>query len=110
MKTISEGRPINLKQRVLNRRNDRALPKLRDADVEPLLLPLIELTLNGCRYPYDQPSGGVLFCGLTKLSSMSYCPEHHDLCHKPLDRMHEQKFMRSISRAAGLAVPSSSAA
>jgi hypothetical protein len=35
----------------------QALPRLREAKVEPLLLPLIELANDACKYPYDRDGG-----------------------------------------------------
>jgi hypothetical protein len=100
---LSEGRSKPLAQRVASRKSI-PLPKLKTADVEPLLLPLIELKPNQCRYPYDTQNG-VLFCGLPKMQATpnhpmpSYCPEHFALCTEPWRRVPK-----------GLTLPSSLAA
>jgi len=60
------------------------MPRLREASVELLLLRLVELSNDACKYPYDRDGGGFVFCGLTTMaSSVPYCPEHHDLCYTP---------------------------
>jgi hypothetical protein len=46
------NRPTSMAERVASRRKDRPLPKLREADVEPLLMKLVDLRVNNCRYPY----------------------------------------------------------
>ena len=81
-KCYSGGRPHTLGQRI-KQRKDIPLKPVREADVVPLMVPLIDLRLDQCRYVYGD-SGGYLFCGLTTLaSSISYCPEHYDLCTTP---------------------------
>jgi hypothetical protein len=73
------------------------LPKLREAKgITPLMLPLVEVPYDGCRYPYGDRD--YKFCGLMRMaSSLPYCQPHYDLCHNP-----------RIPR--GLTVPSSLAA
>lgn len=64
------------------------IPKLRVADVVPLLIPMIELKHHQCRYPYDTDRG-TLFCALPKMPATprgevpSYCPSHFELTHRP---------------------------
>ncbi|WP_316200817.1 MULTISPECIES: GcrA family cell cycle regulator [unclassified Bradyrhizobium] len=86
-----------------------ALPRLREAAVTPLLLPLIELGPMQCRYPYDS-KGGTLFCGLTKYSSRSYCPDHDALCYRQEDKGQTRRFYKDFAKASGLALSSSMAA
>jgi hypothetical protein len=81
--------PKTIAERVVEKRKGGIpLPKLKEADVEPQLMPLIELKPNQCRYPYDTERG-VLFCGLPKMQATpnhpmpSYCPEHFALCTEP---------------------------
>jgi hypothetical protein len=101
---LSENRSKTLAQRVATRR-DKPLPKLQQAAVTPLLLPLIELKPNQCRYPYTIQDKGTLFCGLPKMQATpncpvpSYCPEHFALCTVPWRRV-----------LKGLTLPSSLAA
>ncbi len=88
-------RPKSMAERV-HKRKDRPMARVREADVVPLLLPLIDLRRDQCRYPYGDSD--FRFCGLTTMaSSLSYCPEHHALCY-------------SASVPRSLAVPSSLAA
>ena len=101
--------PKNIGERIAKRntRKPLSLPQLRQADVEPLMVPLIELKHNSCRYPYDRDvERGYLFCGLTKMSSTPYCPEHTELSYIPPDRVRQRKLMRLVSVIA----PSSMAA
>jgi hypothetical protein len=77
-----ERHPKTMAERVAKRRKDRPLPKLREAKVTPLLLPLVELAYDGYRYPYGDRD--FRFCGLTRMaSSLPYCQPHYDLCNNP---------------------------
>jgi GcrA cell cycle regulator len=102
-KPLSEGRSKPMAQRVASRKSI-PIPKLKEAAVTPLLMPLIELKSNQCRWPYDTERG-VLFCGLDKVPSTPdcpappYCGPHKQLAHVP---------WRSVPRS--LTVPSSLAA
>jgi hypothetical protein len=87
----SENRSKGLAQRVA-RRKDMPLPKLREADVVPLNLPLIELRYGACKYPTTEGNGRHLFCGLSAVaSSASYCPDHAAICFAPVDRFRDKK-------------------
>jgi hypothetical protein len=66
-----------------NTRRDKPLPTLRMADVEPLLMPLIELRYDQCKWPYGD-RGTYRFCGLTTMaSSMPYCGPHSAIAYDP---------------------------
>jgi hypothetical protein len=106
---LSEGRPKSLAAKVATRKS-MPLPKLRMADVEPLLVPLIELAPNGCHYPYGEDRFAYRFCGLSKMSSNPYCESHMDISYQPPDQTRERSFLRSLGKAAGLTMPSSLAA
>ena len=64
-------------------RKDRPLPKLREAEgITPLMLPLVELAYDGCRYPYGERD--YKFCGLTRMaSSVPYCGPHMAITYNP---------------------------
>jgi len=51
--------------------------KLRCAEVEPRNVALIDLSPEGCRYPYGD--GPFLFCDHPKVDGQSYCGPHFDL-------------------------------
>lgn len=89
-------RPVSLAERIMLRK-DRPLPKLREANVKPLNLPLIELAPSGCRYPSGSDGAIHLFCGNPKAPTGPYCQPHADLAY--LDKV-----------PRSLAVPSSMAA
>jgi hypothetical protein len=74
------NRPTSMAERVA-RRKDKPLPRLREADVEPLMLKLVDLGVNNCHYPYGDSD--FRFCGLSKISSNPYCEPHMDLCYRP---------------------------
>jgi hypothetical protein len=81
-----KGRPTTLHARLEAKRHRPQLKPVRVADVTPRLVPLIELRINDCRYPYDS-EGGYLFCGLPKVEGrLPYCQAHCNLCYQPPDR------------------------
>jgi hypothetical protein len=77
------GKPLS-RQRRLGERNSQPIKPLRTADVVPLLLPLVDLSRDQCRYPYNQDVG-FLFCGHVRQAGSSYCPQHHALCYRPVE-------------------------
>lgn len=61
--------------------------KLRCVEIEPRHLPLIDLELGDCRYPYGDDV--VTFCGHPKQDGSSYCVQHHFICNeKPRAPIH----------------------
>jgi|GraSoiStandDraft_42_1057292.scaffolds.fasta_scaffold566347_1 hypothetical protein len=78
---------ISLGRRLLDAKRRGGPPsqpmrRLKTANVTPLLVPLVELAPNGCRYPYGD-SGAYRFCGRPRLAGFSYCEAHARLCFKP---------------------------
>jgi hypothetical protein len=43
--------------------------------VVPMMVPLLALSPNGCRWPYGDH--GYVFCNHTRYSDSSYCQEHY---------------------------------
>jgi GcrA cell cycle regulator len=58
-----------------------SIAPLRDVEVEPRNLDLLDLAPNDCRYPYGEGSNTV-FCGRSKTDGSSYCAAHDHLCRK----------------------------
>lgn len=58
-----------------------------------LLIPMMELTNNNCRYPIGEDEK-ILFCGLPKQPNSSYCKEHAETCYKPIVSIQELKKRR----------------
>lgn len=54
------------------------LPTVRQVDVEPRHIKLLDLEPNDCRYPYGDHE--VTFCGHPQANGSSYCLKHFDLC------------------------------
>jgi GcrA cell cycle regulator len=48
-----------------------------------LLIPMMELTSNNCRYPIGEDEN-TLFCGLPRHRGRPYCKQHADVCYKPM--------------------------
>jgi len=48
-----------------------------------LLIPMMELTSNNCRYPIGE-NENTLFCGLPRHRGRPYCKQHADVCYKPM--------------------------
>lgn len=48
-----------------------------------LLIPMMELTSNNCRYPIGEDEN-MLFCGLPRHRGRPYCQQHADTCYKPM--------------------------
>jgi hypothetical protein len=111
LKALQVSRPRSTAERAKGRQKTLPLPKLEQADVKPLLVALIDLPSNGCKYPYGD-AGYYRFCGLSRMmSSNPYCQPHMALSYRPPDELRERKFLRSVKTAAGLAtIPSSLAA
>ncbi len=68
------------------RPSERAEPvKLRCVGIQPRLLPLVELELGDCRYPYggDKDGEPIVFCGHPCRPGASYCQPHFDLTRGP---------------------------
>jgi hypothetical protein len=79
---FNQNVPKNMAERVASRQKDRPLPKLKQAKgIEPLLLPLVELAYDQCRYPFRDSD--YKFCGLSKLSSNPYCGPHMAITRVP---------------------------
>jgi GcrA cell cycle regulator len=59
--------------------------KLRCVGIRPRLLPLVELGLCDCRYPYggDKDGEPILFCGHARRPGSSYCTPHFNLTRGP---------------------------
>jgi hypothetical protein len=111
LKALQVSRPHSTAARAKAKLKTLPLPKLREADVVPRLVPLIELDHTACRYPFDRNARGVyLFCGLSKSSSVAYCWPHMHLTHRPPDEPRERRFFKSSLGAAGLTAASSLAA
>ncbi|RXG97815.1 GcrA family cell cycle regulator [Bradyrhizobium zhanjiangense] len=55
--------------------------KLRCVDVQPRLIPLLELARGDCRYPYggDKDGEEITFCGHPRQPGSSYCAPHAGL-------------------------------
>lgn len=53
----------------------------------PLMLGLMDLTPNMCRFPYGDPKEpGFGYCGHPKASGSSYCGGHHHVVYRPPER------------------------
>jgi GcrA cell cycle regulator len=55
--------------------------ELRDVDVDPRHLSVLELGPDDCRYPYggDEDGQAITFCGHPRRRGSSYCTAHFDL-------------------------------
>jgi len=51
--------------------------KLRCAEVEPMNVDLVDLSTDGCRYPYGD--GPFVFCNHPTIDGGKYCGPHYDL-------------------------------
>jgi hypothetical protein len=103
-------RPMSIAARAKARQRTLPLPKLRQADVEPRLIDLVDLGAGDCRYPYGV-ADSYKFCGLAiEKSSLAYCPKHHELCHVPPDQARDRRFSRLIKFMTGATMLSSLAA
>lgn len=56
-------------------------PDIKAPDM--LLIPMMELTKNNCRYPIGEDEN-MLFCGLPKTKGKPYCKHHAKICYKPM--------------------------
>lgn len=55
---------------------------IKCSEITPLLVGLLDLQLNECRYPFGD--GPFLFCARQTAVETSYCSEHQALCMKHL--------------------------
>lgn len=74
------------------------LATLRCAEVDPLLVRLVDLAPCACRYPYGDQT--ILFCGQPAQPGSSYCPSHHALCWTPVPSRIRHNTERVPSRRA----------
>jgi hypothetical protein len=62
------------------------LRPLREADVVPLLVTLVERAPNGCAYPYGD-AGDYRFCGHDRIAGKPYCGPHCAIAYRPRDEL-----------------------
>jgi len=74
-----------------------AITGLRQADVVPRLLPLLDLAPDQCRWPYGD--GPFVFCGCRVWEASPYCAEHTGLARSSGTRG-EQMATRGLERVA----------
>lgn len=71
------------------------LPTCRAADIVPLHLPLTDLALHACHWPYGD--GPFTFCGHQALHEKPYCRAHDRLAHSSAVEISEAERARRVA-------------
>ena len=73
---------MNLSMRIKQKFVEAAKPLPKPVTIgNAVSVTLDELQSFHCRYPVHDQNEPAKFCGATRQSDSSYCPDHHEVCH-----------------------------